>query len=210
MADWTTISSLATATGTLVLACATFASVRSANRTARAAERSLQVGLRPLLIPSRLDDPPQKVLFIDDHWVRLPGGIGAAEVAEGVVYLALPLRNSGNGIAVLDRWMFYRDRSPDIGPPSDATGFRRLTRDLYIPAAGVGFWQGAIRDQDDPCWIEASAAIEERRPITIDLLYGDYEGGQHTISRFALIPFDEGKWLAQVSRHWHLDRDDPR
>jgi hypothetical protein len=210
MADWATISSLATATGTLVLACATFASVRSANRTARAAERSLQIGLRPLLIPSRFDDPQQKVMFLDDHWVRLPGGMGAAEVMDGVVYLALPLRNSGNGIAVLDRWMFYRGRSTDLSQPSDTSGFRRLTRDLYIPADGLGFWQGAIRDRDDPCWTEAAAAIDERRPITIDLLYGDYEGGQHTISRFALIPRDEGPWLAQVSRHWNLDRDDPR
>jgi hypothetical protein len=210
MADWVTISSLATATGTLVLATATFASVRSGNRTARAAERSLQVGLRPLLIPSRLDDPQQKVMFMDDHWVRLSGGMAAAEVADGVVYLAMALRNSGNGIAVLDRWMFYRGRSTDLTQPADTSGFRRLTRDLYIPADGVGFWQGAIRDPDDPCWIEASAAIEERRPITIDLLYGDYEGGQHTISRFTLIPLDEGRWLAQISRHWNLDRADPR
>jgi hypothetical protein len=33
MADWATISSLATAAGTLVLAVATFASVRSSNRS---------------------------------------------------------------------------------------------------------------------------------------------------------------------------------
>ena len=39
--DWVTIASLATAGGTLVLAVATFSSVRSGNRTARAAERSL-------------------------------------------------------------------------------------------------------------------------------------------------------------------------
>ena len=39
MADWVTISSLATAGGTLVLAVATFSSVRSANRSARVAER---------------------------------------------------------------------------------------------------------------------------------------------------------------------------
>lgn len=63
MADWATISALATAGGTLVLAGATFASVRSANRAARVAERSLLVGLRPLLIPSRFDDPPQKMMF---------------------------------------------------------------------------------------------------------------------------------------------------
>jgi hypothetical protein len=57
MADWVTISSLATAGGTLVLAAATFASVRSGNRSARIAERALQVGMRPLLTPSRLEDP---------------------------------------------------------------------------------------------------------------------------------------------------------
>jgi hypothetical protein len=54
--DWATIASLATAGGTLVLAVSTFASVKSANRAARAAERSLLAGLRPLLVPSRLQD----------------------------------------------------------------------------------------------------------------------------------------------------------
>ena len=75
-ADWVTISALATAGGTLVLALATFASVRSANRAARVAERSLLVGLRPLLLPSRLDDPPQKVGYSDEKWfVAQAGGV---------------------------------------------------------------------------------------------------------------------------------------
>jgi len=51
MADWATISALATAGGTLVLAVATFASVRSANRAARTAERSLLASMRPVLTP---------------------------------------------------------------------------------------------------------------------------------------------------------------
>ena len=63
MADWSTISSLATAGGTLVLAAATFYAVRSSNRSARVAERSLLAGMRPVLVPSRLEDPPEKVLF---------------------------------------------------------------------------------------------------------------------------------------------------
>lgn len=41
MVDWTTVSSLATGVGTLVLAIATFASVRSANRSARVAQEAL-------------------------------------------------------------------------------------------------------------------------------------------------------------------------
>ena len=107
MADWVTISALATAGGTLVLAGATFSSVRSANRAARVAERSLLAGLRPLLMPSRIGDPPQKVGFMDDKW-------------------------------------------------------------FYI------------------------------------------EGGQRTISRYALLPRDDGKWLATIARHWNVDRPDPR
>ena len=61
MADWVTISALATAGGTLALAAATFGSVRSANRAARVAEESLLAGIRPLLVSSRVDDPSQKI-----------------------------------------------------------------------------------------------------------------------------------------------------
>ncbi len=41
MTDWVTISSLATAGGTLVLAVATFSSVKSADRSARVPEQSV-------------------------------------------------------------------------------------------------------------------------------------------------------------------------
>ena len=78
MADWVTISSLATAGGTLVLAGATFSSVRSANRAARVAETSLLASMRPLLLPSRPDDPPQKIGFVDDRWFLAGGGRGIA------------------------------------------------------------------------------------------------------------------------------------
>src|SRR4051812_39677812 len=107
MADWSTIASLATAGGTLVLAVATFTSVRSANRAARVAEQSLMTRLRPLVVPSRFDDPPEKVGFMDDHWVRVPGGCATAEVENDIVYLTMALRNVGPGIAVLDRWKLH-------------------------------------------------------------------------------------------------------
>ena len=61
--DWSTISSLVTGAGTLVLAVATFAAVRSSNRSARIAELALQEQRRPVLAPSRLDDPVQKLMF---------------------------------------------------------------------------------------------------------------------------------------------------
>jgi hypothetical protein len=209
MADWSTISALATAGGTLVLAAATFSSVRSANRAARVAEQSLLVGLRPLLLPSKLDDPPQKVSFADGKWLRAPGGQGAAEVSNEAVYLAMALRNVGNGIAVLHGWRFYPERRPDYARP-DPEDFRRLTRDLYVPVGDVGFWQGAFRDPNAPEFSEAASAIAARQGMMVDLLYGDHEGGQRMISRFSMLPRDDGGWMIEAGRHWNIDRDDPR
>ncbi len=56
-------------------------------------------GLRPVLMPSRLEDAPQKIHFADGKWVVAPGGGGVAEVSDEAVYLALSLRNVGTGIA---------------------------------------------------------------------------------------------------------------
>jgi hypothetical protein len=210
MADWVTISSLATAGGTLVLAGATFASVRSANRAARAAERSLLAGLRPLLMPSRLDDAEQKVGFADGKWLHVPGGQGAAEAGDDAVYLAISLRNAGAGIAVLHGWRLDpgRDlRAPDHGPLEE---FTRLTRDLYIPAHDLGFWQGTFRDPATDDFKAVREAIEARSSLSVEVLYGDHEGGQRTISRYVMIPRDDGGWLASVARHWSIDREDPR
>ena len=208
--DWVTISSLATAGGTLVLAAATFASVRSANRAARAAERSLLAGLRPLLLPSKLDDPPQKVGFADEKWVVAPPGGAVAEVGDGAIYLAIALRNVGSGIAVLHGWSFYPELQRGSSEHREPTEFTRLTRDLYVPAGDIGFWQGAFRDSGADEFAAARNAIEARSPVTVDLLYGDHEGGQRVISRFALWPRDRDGWIAAAARHWNVDREDPR
>lgn len=210
MADWVTISSLATAGGTLVLALATFASVRSANRSARVAEESLLASVRPLLMPSRLDDPMVKVGFGDDHWVHVHGGCGTIEIAEKAVYLTMSLRNAGNGIAVLHGWRL--GSAENLGdqqrPPLE--DFRRLTRDIYIPSGDIYFWQGAIREPDDPDRdvVERHVAAGER--TIVDVLYGDQHGGQRVISRFSLIPRDEGTFLVSLARQWNVDRPDPR
>jgi hypothetical protein len=211
MADWSTISSLATAVATLMLAVATFASVRSARRAAVATERALLAGIRPVLVSSRQDDPPQKVGFADEHWVHVDGVHAVAEATDEAVYFAIGLRNVGNGLALLDGWDFYDERADGQSSHRDPADFRRLTRDIYVPAGDVGFWQGAYREPGEESFKAASNAIEERRTITIDLLYGDHEGDQRTVSRFVLTPGDEEQqWLATVSRHWNLDRANPR
>ena len=77
MVDWTTVAALATAGGTLVLAIATFAAVRSANRSARLTEYSMKIGIRPLLMPSRLED-----VSPEDHVGRR--ALGAPQGFRGV------------------------------------------------------------------------------------------------------------------------------
>jgi hypothetical protein len=210
VADWQTISALATASGTLVLAAATFSAVRSSNRSARVAEQALLTGMRPLLVTSLSDDPVQKVLWSDRHAVRLAGGRAVFEEADGVMYLAIGVRNLGSGLALLHGWYPMPDRAFSREPHADADQFRRLTIDLYIPAGGSGYWEGALREENDPLRAEFMSTLRERRVFTIDLLYGDQEGGQRTVSRFTVLPAGEDGWYAQVGRHWNLDRPDPR
>jgi hypothetical protein len=209
VADWATISSLATAGGTLVLAISTFAATRSSNRAARAAEESLLLGLRPLLVPSRLDDPPQKIGYADGKWLHAAGSGGAAEATDEAVYLAISLRNVGSGIAVLHGWRFYPDfvRNDDHAPLEELT---RLTRDIYVAAGDVGFWQGTFRDPASPEFAAAKASVEARERFSVEILYGDYQGGQRVVSRFGLAPREDGGWLASVARHWNIDRAAPR
>jgi hypothetical protein len=211
--DWATIATFATAAGTLVLAVATFASVRSANRSARVAEAAFQVNLRPVLVTSRLQDPVQKIRWVDDHWSHVEGALASVEMVDGSIYLAMSLRNVGSGLAVTFGWsVMTRLATADV-PHAEPDQFRMQTRDLYIAAGDMGFWQGAIREREDPDYAALTRVIQEGEPFTIELLYGDHEGGQRTVTRFGMSARQnaEGtKWFPSVARHWNLDRPDPR
>jgi hypothetical protein len=215
MADASTVASLATAGGTMILAVATFASTRSANRAARVSEQALKVGLRPVLFNARPQDLPQKVGFIDDHWLVLHDGLAAVQESDGKFYLAIPLRNVASGLAVLDAWHLSTERpNLDTAPPP-LEEFRRLLRDLYVPAGDISFWQAAVREPGDPLYSTLREAISARTPLFVDILYGDHEGGQRTITLFSLIPRSDPNeepwlWRCATARHWNLDREDPR
>lgn len=209
--DWTTISSLATAAGTLVLSFATFAAVRSSNRSARIAEAALQEQRRPLLAPSRFEDPKQKIMFLEGNWVSTAGGRAAVEHVDGTVFLAISLRNVGSGIAVCQGWAARPvDPSPTNLPQhAPLEDFRLQSRDLYVPAGDIGMWQGALRNPDDRFRADLADAIETGQAISIELLYSDLVGRQRTISRFGLF-YTGDSWLASLTRHWYLDWDGPR
>jgi hypothetical protein len=206
--DWPTIASLATAAGTLVLAIATFSAVRSGQRSTRIAERSLLLGMRPVLAPARVTDPPEVVRFGEGRMVSVEGGMAAVEHDAGNYYLVIPLRNVGTGLAVLQAWRL-QSRRPDLRTPHAAPAEHRpQTRDLYVPAGDTGFWQGAIRDADDPFREGLDDAFRDAGILTVDLLYGDHEGGQLTISRFIVTREEDGNWRPGVIRHWLLEAND--
>jgi hypothetical protein len=210
MADWVTISSLATAGGTLVLALATFSSVKSANRSARVAERSLLAGLRPVLIPTHDDDPSQFVRFGDAVIINVAGHGGTIDLRDGNLYMGIGLRNGGNGLAVIHGWRVEVANQTGSRPPL-VDEFRTQQRDLYIPAGELGYWQGAIRDRADPVYDDLRAALGNGARVSIDLVYGDYEGGQRTIARIGLSrEGDSDGYRAEIGRYWNVDSDDPR
>lgn len=217
MADWPTIASLATAGGTLVLAVATFSSVRWGQRSTRIAERSTQIaeralliGLRPVLVPSRVTDPPESVRFIDERRITVCGGMAAVENEGETFYLVLPLRNVGTELAVLQSWhlMVLRPRANSGHPEPEE--FRAQQIDLYVPAGDTSFWLGAVREPDDPFRDGLRDAFLAGGMLTLDLLYGDHEGGQRTISRFILSREPDERWSCGVIRHWVLEGVDPR
>jgi hypothetical protein len=209
--SWETAASLATAAGTLVLAIATFSAVRSSNRSARIAEIALQEQRRPLLAPSRLEDPTQKIMFLEGNWVHATGGHAAVVHTDGMVYLAISLRNVGSGIAVCQGWAIRMafDTPTDITVHAPLEDFHLQSRDLYVPAGDIGMWQGALRNPDDPIRAHVVEAIESGERIDVELLYSDQVGRQRTISRFGLLPAGDS-WLASLNRHWYLDWDGPR
>jgi hypothetical protein len=54
--------------------------------------------------------------------------------------------------------------------------------------------------------------VTDRTELLVDLLYGDHEGGQRTISRFLVSPYPDKdeEWFHAVVQHWSLDREPPR
>jgi hypothetical protein len=209
MADWVTISSLATAGGTLALAVTTYASVRSANRAARVAELSLRAGLLPLLVESGDSDQTLRVNFYEIHGIAVPGGRAAVEIIDDNIYLVVSLRNVGNGIAVLHGGRVWPGRQGAGADPPPLDSFRLLSRDIYVPAGTIGFWQTAFRNESAGERQSLLPGIEQGY-LMVDVLYSDFEGGQRTISRYGIGREDDGAWHTSAVRHWQVDRAEPR
>ncbi|GIF98948.1 hypothetical protein [Catellatospora citrea] len=212
MMDWVTVADLGTAAGTALLAVATFASTRSASRATATAERALLESLRPILVPSRWDDPAQEIRFLDGRWFLVYGGRAVLETTENVVYLAMSVRNVGRGLAVLHGWDMPAEEHSAHRDPAD---FHRLTRDVYVPAGDQGFSQVTVRDPTCQEFRTVCDIASAGGDLWLDLLYGDAERTQRVITRFVVSrspvqDSTEHDWALTANRHWNLDRPDPR
>jgi hypothetical protein len=212
MTDW---AAWGTSVGTLVLAGATFAAIRSSNRSARIAERSLLAGLQPLLVVASRDDPDEEVQFADGRTFKAGHGSALLHYEGNVIYMAVPLRNAGTGIAYLYGYRLESDPARNFqSVPLDSARHRRgddapdpasfsvQQRDLYIAPGETGFWQAALRDPTALIFDSTLEAIRTLGRITVDLLYGDMEGGQRTITRVVCLPGPEQTWRCDVAHHW--------
>jgi hypothetical protein len=76
----------------------------------------------------------------------------------------------------------------------------RLNR---VTAAGeTGFWQAALRDPDRAIFNDAELAHRGQGRLTVDLLYGDLEDGQPTVTRFVMLPGPHDTWRCDATHHW--------
>lgn len=212
MTDW---AAWGTTVGTLVLAGATFVSIRSSNRSARIAERALLAGQRPLLVVARPEDPSKEIQFADGRVLDCSSTHALFRDEADVIYLAIPLRNAGSGLAQLQGYRLDpepadRVQTDPLGPARHRRGgqapesstFTRQQRDLYIAAGETGFWQAALRDASSPTFAAVQQALDTRGRLTVDLLYGDLEDGQRTITRFVVLPNADGSWRCDAAHHW--------
>lgn len=216
MTDWVTLADIGTAAGTVLLAGATFVAVRSSARSARIAERTLLAGQRPVLAPAGPDDPAASVQFAGGEVFPVGNGQPLVRRDAEVIYLVIPLHNIGAGLAMLRGYRLQGESASCVAqdsggaarhlrgeaPPAPRT-FSPQQRDLLISTSRSGFWQAALRDPGAALHKEIREAIETRGRITVDVLYGDHEGGQPSVTRFVLLP-EEGSWRCDAVRHWSL------
>jgi hypothetical protein len=216
MTVWVTLADVGTAAGTLVLAAATFVAVQASVRSTRIAERALMAGQRPVLAPAGPYDPAQSVQFADGRVFPADNGQALVRQEAEIIYLAIPLRNVGAGLAMLRGYRLEGELGSNVArdplgvarhlrgdPVPQPQAFSPQQRDLLISTSRVGFWQAALRDPEALQHKEIAQAIETRGRVTVDVLYGDHEGGQPAITRFVLLP-EAGAWRCDAVRHWSL------
>jgi hypothetical protein len=183
------------------------------------AEQSLQMNLQPVLVTSRPEDPSERVTFREGMVIEAPAGGAYVDEFDGNMFVVLPLRNVGNGLAVLRAGHVALAEVVELrlqaqgadGPtawPAARSEYRDLQRDLYVPPGERGYWQIGVRGSDDPFHAALAKAIADRQRLIVTLLYTDHLGGHRSKTQFVLTPVDDGAWFASVIRHKGIASDE--
>ena len=81
--------------------------------------------------------------------------------------------------------------------------------DIYVAPGDNGLWLSVLRDPAADIFQAVTEAVKAGETLVVNLLYGDFEGGQRVITQFTLRHTNE-RWLAHATRHFNVDRPDPR
>ena len=163
------LASVATAGGTLVLAIATFASTRSANRSARIADRVARTAERSLLARQR-------------HYSDRPAGgpeaecpVHGRETADGVRrrgHAGSQRRHDLSGLRGPrprhPARLYYTGGMCRTASPTSRLAHRSRSsparsREIYLPPGDIGFWQGASPRSGGRSLQDVATAIENHR-----------------------------------------------
>ena len=173
-----------------------------------------------MLVTSRLEDPEQKIRWIDDHWALLEGSQGVASSWSTASVVSRHLgaqRGPGPGRDLrVGGAAGVPAQSPDC-PSRGGRGLPARRRGTSTSLAGdIGFWQAPPSARPDRSGSTRiiRTCIEEVEPFTIEVLYGDTRGrsaDDHPLRDDPQgTPGTRRKWFPAVARHWNLDRPDPR
>ena len=190
MADTSTIASLATAGGTLVLAVATFAS------TALGQPRGAHVraGAEGGDASSAVQCPRRRTRRKRSDTAMITGcvlrdGLAAVQEVDGQHLLrdAAAQRRIGHRRAARLVSVAAPRRDGRSTPGDRANSARRRVTSTSRPATSAsGRRRCATRRTS---YTRRCARRSQRAmPLSVDLLYGDHEGGQRTITRFYMVP----------------------
>ena len=162
---------------------------------------------------SRLQDPMQKIRWMDNHWAHLDGGQGSAELVDGSIYLAISVRNVGSGLAVPIGWSVSSRagrcrgaaRRSQLVSDADPGSLHRAQRRRLLACRHPGDRRPRLRMVDQVT--EGARTLHDRTA-----LWGPRGRPAHDqpIRDDPAAVGDETRWYPSVARHWNLDRPDPR
>ena len=163
--------------------------VEAVTRQAEAAQAALRSSARPVLVDvpyGQTGEPAQDYVQIGaNNQVGLSPWMLSVELSEQPLpayYVAVPVRNTGPGIALMVETALRVD-------PDDEPILGRLTKAVVPPGERTRALFIIPGLQDERRFARAEAAIlgnngSGRRHFLVDYSYGDIDGGQYTRTRF--------------------------